>query len=235
MQLCIRLRSQYSHVPDILRMDGERLSDKIERPTNARQCPTSDIPITPDKRPTIHPTIQGSGTHALQPKQKQNLFLAPGANSARTFRESVANRREPVANLRELARTCANPRMRRESANASPTCPNLSRMRRKLSRILRESVQTESRTSANPSRICEYLRKITANLARMRVGGRCGVTRSYPFNEYGFNSVSAPHHSTNGTWIMEVFPTHGVARNASRHATPTHTPQSAPTPTGRSA
>eukprot|EP00966_Prymnesium_polylepis_P171412 3962739-Prymnesium_polylepis.1 len=45
-------------------------------------------------------------------------------------------------------------------------------MRRELSRIRRESAQTESRTSANPSRICEYLRlrQITANLARMRVG-----------------------------------------------------------------
>jgi hypothetical protein len=45
----------------------------------------------------------------------------------------------------------------------------LARMRRTLSRICPKSARTESRSFANPSRICEYLRKITANLTRMRV------------------------------------------------------------------
>eukprot|EP00966_Prymnesium_polylepis_P080594 1867546-Prymnesium_polylepis.1 len=43
-------------------------------------------------------------------------------------------------------------------------------MRRELSRIRLESAGTESRTFANPSRICKCLRKITTNLTRMRVG-----------------------------------------------------------------
>jgi hypothetical protein len=53
-----------------------------------------------------------------------------GANSARTIRESVANPREPVANLRESANAS---RIRECVANAS-------RMRRELA-VLRECVE----------------------------------------------------------------------------------------------
>jgi hypothetical protein len=90
------------------------------------------------------------------------------ANLCEPVARSVANLRKPVANPCELGASLSR---RRTCPNLPESVANASRMRRKLSRIRRESARTESRTFANPSGICEYLRKITANSTR-----RCGVT-----------------------------------------------------------
>ena len=91
----------------------------------------------------------------------------PCANVCELGGELSRIRRESVRSRRELARTCANPRTHRESAN-------LSRIRESVANLPRtrptrcELVRTRSRTFANPSRICANLRNPGGELSRMR-------------------------------------------------------------------
>eukprot|EP00966_Prymnesium_polylepis_P037654 874407-Prymnesium_polylepis.2 len=89
-------------------------------------------------------------THRTDAYSRHRTVLYP-AQTLANLCELVC---EPVANP---WRTCVKPVANRCELGAN------------LLRIRRESAKTKSRTFANPSRICEYLRKITVNLARMRV------------------------------------------------------------------